>query len=60
MASHRLALAQRPNTLFNLARPDGTLLAFQPYGREGLLVADLDLDAATGLLAKRYRDVPPW
>ena len=28
-----------------------------PYGREGLLVADLDLSLATGLLAKRYRPV---
>lgn len=35
--------------------PDGTLLAHQPYGTEGVLVADLDLSAATGLLAGRYR-----
>lgn len=35
--------------------PDGTLLAWQPYGQEGVLVADIDLDAATGLLALRYR-----
>ena len=34
--------------------PDGRL-AFQPYGEEGLLVADLDLDAATGFLASRLR-----
>jgi predicted amidohydrolase len=38
-----------------VARPDGTLQCFQPYGQEGLLVADLDLTAATGLLASRYR-----
>jgi predicted amidohydrolase len=37
-------------------RPDGTLLAYQPYGREGLLVADLDLSLATGLLARRLRE----
>jgi predicted amidohydrolase len=36
-----------------VARPDGTLLAYQPYGEHGLLVADLDLAAATGLLARR-------
>mgnify|MGYP002778028730 CR=1 FL=1 len=36
-------------------RPDGTLLAHQPYGEAGLLVADLDLAAAGGLLARRYR-----
>lgn len=38
-----------------IVRPDGTLLAHQPYGAEGLLIADLDLDAATGLLAARCR-----
>lgn len=37
--------------------PDGALLAFQPYGQEGLLVADLDLSRATGLLAKRLQPV---
>jgi predicted amidohydrolase len=36
-------------------RPDGTVLAWQPYGEDGLLVADLDLAAATGLLAARCR-----
>ena len=40
-----------------IVRPDGTLLAYQPYGQEGLLVADLDLDAATGLLAKRLKSL---
>jgi predicted amidohydrolase len=38
-----------------VARPDGTLLAYQPYGQRGLLVADIDLDAATGLLALRFK-----
>ncbi|MBA2961823.1 MULTISPECIES: carbon-nitrogen hydrolase family protein [Ramlibacter] len=38
-----------------IARPDGTLQCFQPYGQEGLLVADLDLGAATGFLAARCR-----
>jgi predicted amidohydrolase len=38
-----------------VVRPDGTLAAHQPYGRHGLLVADLDLDLATGLLASRCR-----
>ena len=35
--------------------PDGSLLSYQPYGEEGLLIADLDLAAATGLLATRCR-----
>ena len=35
--------------------PDGTLLAEQPTGKEGLLIADLDLSQATGFLAARYK-----
>lgn len=38
-----------------VVRPDGTLLCYQPYGKEGLLLADLDLTAATRLLAQRSR-----
>ncbi len=34
--------------------PEGECLTYLPYGEEGLLVADLDLSLATGLLAKRY------
>lgn len=41
-----------------IARPDGTLLCHQPYGQAGLLVADLDLSTATGLLASRCRTSP--
>lgn len=40
-----------------VVRPDGRLLSYQPYGREGLLLADLDLTSATGLLATRYKPV---
>jgi len=38
-----------------IVRPDGTLLRYQPYGVSGLLVADVDLSEATGLLASRCR-----
>jgi predicted amidohydrolase len=38
-----------------VVQPDGTVLAWQPYGKEGLLVADIDLSLATGLLAARYK-----
>lgn len=41
-----------------IVRPDGTLQCYQPYGQEGLLVADLDLSVATGLLASRCRTSP--
>ena len=37
------------------SRPDGTVLAYQPYGAAGLLLADLDLTQATGLLAARLK-----
>ena len=36
---------------------DGTLLCYQPYGKEGLLIADIDIAAATGLLAARWKSV---
>jgi predicted amidohydrolase len=38
-----------------IVRPDGTLQGYQPYGKEGLLIADIDLAAATGLLAGRWK-----
>ena len=40
-----------------VVRPDGTLLSYQPYGKRGLLIADLDLAAATRLLAIRCRSL---
>jgi predicted amidohydrolase len=40
-----------------VARPDGTLLSYKPYGEQGLLIADIDITAATGLLAARYKSV---
>jgi predicted amidohydrolase len=40
-----------------VVRPDGTLLSYQPYGEEGLLIADIDISAATGLLAARYKAI---
>ncbi|HYO84652.1 MAG TPA: carbon-nitrogen hydrolase family protein [Bryobacteraceae bacterium] len=36
-------------------RPDGTVQAWQAYGQEGLLVADIDPGQATGVLAARCR-----
>jgi predicted amidohydrolase len=38
-----------------IIRPDGSVVCYQPYGVEGLLIADIDLDAATNLLASRCR-----
>ncbi len=53
-ASVNYASAGSPTTSA-VARPDGTLQCYQPYGKEGLLVAEIDISAATGLLAKRYK-----
>jgi predicted amidohydrolase len=41
-----------------VVQPDGTLLSYQPYGKAGLLIADIDITKATGLLAKRSRAIP--
>jgi predicted amidohydrolase len=38
-----------------VVRPDGTLLSYQPYGKRGLLIADLDIAEATGMLAARFK-----
>jgi predicted amidohydrolase len=38
-----------------IARPDGTLMTYQPYGVHGVLVADVDLSTATGQLAARCK-----
>jgi predicted amidohydrolase len=54
VASVNYATAGSPTTTA-VARPDGTVLAWQPYGEEGLLVVDVDTDEATGLLASRLR-----
>ncbi len=42
-----------------VVRPDGTLLRYQPYGKEGLLIADIDITQATGLLAARFKPAFP-
>jgi len=53
-ATVNCAFAGSPTTSA-VVRPDGTLLAHQPYGQSGLLIADIDLDQATGALARRCK-----
>jgi predicted amidohydrolase len=43
----------RSPTTSAVVRPDGTLHSYQPYGKQGLLIADIDISEATGLLAAR-------
>jgi len=38
----------------SLIAPSGECQAYLPYGHEGVLVQAIDVEAATGLLAKRY------
>src|SRR5258706_2074520 len=54
VATVNCASAGSPTTSA-IVNPDGTLLCYQPYGEEGLLIADIDITQATGLLAKRCR-----
>lgn len=55
-ATVNIASAGSPTTSA-VVRPDGTLLCYQPYGKEGLLIADIDVTAATGLLTARCKSV---
>ena len=56
IATVNIASAGSPTTSA-VVRPDGTLLSYQPYGKQGLLIADIDITAATGLLAARCKSV---
>jgi predicted amidohydrolase len=54
VATVNCASAGSPTTSA-VVQPDGTLLAYQPYGKQGLLIAEIDIAAATGLLAARCK-----
>jgi predicted amidohydrolase len=43
-----------PESATSIIDPSGTCQAFLPYEQEGVLVEDIDLEKATGLLAKRF------
>jgi predicted amidohydrolase len=43
------------NSATSLIDPQGNLIGHVPYGREDLLVADIDLSLATRRVARRYR-----
>lgn len=53
-ATVNFASAGSPTTSA-VVRPDGTLLCYQPYGKEGLLIADINISESTGLLAARCK-----
>ena len=41
-------------SITGIVAPDGTLVAHLPYGEVGVVAADIDLDVATGLIARRW------
>lgn len=45
-----------PDSASAVMAPDGSCVAHESYGKANVLVADLDLTKATGLLAKRFKN----
>jgi 5-aminopentanamidase len=45
-----------PESVSSIIAPDGTCITHEEYGRTGIIVADIDPTAATGLLAKRFKN----
>ena len=44
-----------PESASAIIAPDGSLIVHETYGRVGVIVADLDLDKASGYLAARFK-----
>lgn len=47
--------SQYPESASSVIGPDGRCIAHQPYREPGVTVVDIDLEHATGLLAKRFK-----
>jgi predicted amidohydrolase len=45
-----------PESASSIISPDGVCIIHQKYGDTGVIVADIDPSAATGLLAKRFKN----
>jgi predicted amidohydrolase len=52
------AASEGCGTTSAVIRPDGTVQCYQPYGVDGVLIADIDLSLATGWFASRCRTSP--
>jgi predicted amidohydrolase len=44
-----------PDSASSIIAPDGTVVKHATYGNPGVIVAEIDLSLATGLLAKRFK-----
>ena len=47
--------SEYPDSASAVIGPDGNCIAHEQYGNAGVLVVDIDLSRATGLLAKRFK-----
>jgi predicted amidohydrolase len=45
-----------PDSASSLIAPDGRCIAYQPYGEPGVVVGEINVEEATGLLAKRFKN----
>ncbi|HEY8783108.1 MAG TPA: carbon-nitrogen hydrolase family protein [Mucilaginibacter sp.] len=45
-----------PDSASSIIGPDGACIAHETYGKAGVIVADIDPNLATGLLAKRFKN----
>ena len=45
-----------PDSASSLIAPDGSCIAYQPYGKPGVVVGEINVEEATGLLAKRFKN----
>lgn len=45
-----------PDSASSLIAPDGRCIAYQAYGEPGVFVSEIDVEEATGLLAKRFKN----
>ncbi|TSJ44334.1 carbon-nitrogen hydrolase family protein [Mucilaginibacter corticis] len=47
--------SQYPESASSIIAPDGTCIIHERYGQVGVIIADIDPELATGLLAKRFK-----
>lgn len=45
-----------PESASAIIAPDGSCIVHEVYGRTGVIIADIDLEAATGFLASRFKN----
>lgn len=46
-----------PESASSLIAPDGSCIGYQPYGEPGVFVGEINVEEATGFLAKRFKTI---